>query len=299
MATALSLDTSYAGKYAGEYLRAAFLANDSLQHVTVKENIDWRQVVKRFTDDISFEAPTCDFTPLGDITIEERWITLKKFQLHRNLCKNDFLNDWPAGDYQKGNVEAALSDNIIANMLEGIAAKNEQVLWTGNGTLTTEYDGLLRLMDADGTVIKPTPAAITTTNVFEKIQVVIDAAPLAVKNATEKPMLYMSNDVWEKYMFANAAVGGNGWYNFGGPEMPKTYLGMYQIVVCGGLPANTVLFMRKSNAWFGTNLLSDWNSIQVVDMGQFAEENVRFAAKFFAAAQYGIGSEIVAYSTWF
>jgi hypothetical protein len=34
-------------------------------------------------------------------------------------------------------------------------------------------------------------------------------------------------------------------------------------------------------------------------MQQFAEDNVRFSAKFFAAAQYGIGSKIAAYSTWF
>ncbi len=298
MATALTLDTSYAGKYAGEYLRAAFLANDSLQHITVKENIDWRAVVKRLTDDIAFEAPTCDFAPLGDIQIEERWLTLKKFQIQRNICKNEFLQDWPAGEYQRGNVEAALSDNIIANMLEGMAAYNETTLWTGNGALTTQYSGLLPLMDADATVIKPAAVAITTGNVFATLQTIIDAMPIAVKNATEKPMLYMSQDVWEKFMFASAAAG-NGWYTFGGPEVPRTYLGMYQIAVCGGLPANSILFMRKSNAWFGTNLLSDWNNIQLVDMGQFAEENVRFSAKFFAAAQFGIGSEIVAYSTWF
>jgi hypothetical protein len=191
-----------------------------------------------------------------------------------------------------------LSENIIANMLEGMAQYNETTLWTGNGALATQYSGLLPLMDADATVIKPAAVAITTANVFAQLQVVVDALPIAVKNANEKPMLYMSQDVWEKFMFASAAAG-NGWYTLGGPEVPRTYLGMYQIAVCGGLPANTILFMRKSNVWFGTNVLSDWNNIQVVDMGQFAEDNVRFSAKFFAAAQFGIGSEIVAYSTWF
>lgn len=300
MPTGMTLDTSYAGKYAGEYIRTAFLANESLQHLTVKENIDWRAVVKRYTDDVAFEAPTCDFTPLGEITIDERFITLKKFQVHRNICKNDFLEDWTAGDYQKGNVEAALSDNIIANMLEGIAQYNETTLWTGNATAnpTTQYDGLLRLMDLDATVLKPAAAAITTGTVFADLQTIIQTMPEAVKRANEKPLIYMSSDVWEKFMFASAAAG-NGWYTLGGPEVPKTYLGLYSIVVCGGLPANTILFMRKSNATFGTNLLNDWNSIQVVDMGQFAEQNVRFAAQFFAAAQYGIGSEIVAYSTYF
>lgn len=298
MATSLSLTTSYAGKYAGEYIRAAFLANESLQHVTVKENIDWRQVVKRLTDDIAFEAPTCDFAPLGDITIDERWLTLKKFQLQRNVCKDDFLDDWAAGDYQRGNLEAALSDNIIANMLEGLAQYNETTLWTGDGALATQYDGLLRLMEADATVQKPIAAAITTANIFTVLQTVVDLQLDAVKGANEKPQFYMSQDVWEKFMFASAAAG-NGWYTYGGAEVPKSFLGMYQIVVCGGLPANTIIFMRKSNAWFGTNLVSDWNNIQVVDMGQFAEGNVRFSAKFFAGAQFGIGSEIVAYSTWF
>jgi hypothetical protein len=56
---------------------------------------------------------------------------------------------------------------------------------------------------------------------------------------------------------------------------------------------------RPTNLWFGTNLVNDWNNITVADMRQFGEDNVRFSLKFFAGAQYGIGSEIVAYSTWF
>ena len=88
MATTMNLTTTYSGKYAGEYIKAAFLANESLQHVTVKENIDYRAVVKKLVDDISFEAPTCDFAALGTITITERTLTLEKFQVQRNICKN-------------------------------------------------------------------------------------------------------------------------------------------------------------------------------------------------------------------
>ncbi len=49
MATTANLTTTYAGKYAGEYIKAAFLANESLQHVTVKENIDYKAVVKKLS----------------------------------------------------------------------------------------------------------------------------------------------------------------------------------------------------------------------------------------------------------
>lgn len=303
MATTPNITTSYHGKYAGEYIRAAFLANETLQHITIKENIDYRAVVKKLVNDISFAAPTCTWSPTGEVAVSERWLTLKKFQVQEDLCLNDFLDDWAAGDVQKGKLEPALVENMIANMLEGIAAKNEQQVWTGNGTNANEYDGLLTLIgnDGDGDInFVPSPVAIDKTNVFSKIEATIALMPTAVKYGTEKPTLYLDPRTWEAFMNASMA-NGNGWYAYGGAAVPKTWMGTFNIAVCGGLPTNesTIIFAKKSNLWFGTNLLNDWNNIQVVDMTQFGEDTFRFNAKFFAAAQYGLGSEIVAYSTWF
>ena len=141
MATTTSLTTTYAGKYAGQYIKAAFLANESLQHVTVKENIDYKAVVKKLVDNITFEAPTCDFTPLGTVTITERTLTLEKFQVQKSLCKNTFLNDWEAKSEQDGYLHASLADAIIANMMAGIAAENERVMWQGVNATGGEYAG--------------------------------------------------------------------------------------------------------------------------------------------------------------
>jgi hypothetical protein len=299
MATTTSLTTTYAGKYAGEYIKAAFLANESLQHVTVKENIDYKQIVKKLVDNITFEAPTCDFAPLGTVTITERTLTLEKFQVQRNLCKNTFLSDWAAGSVQNGELEPALAETLIANMLEGMAAKNEEVLWTGANATVGEYDGFLELFNTGGSgvLFVATPAAIDSTNVIAKIAETVALCPTSVKRSTEKPLIYIAVNVWESFMQASAGTG-NGWYTYGGPDMPKTYLG-YQMAICPGMPDDTIVMAQRSNLWFGTNILNDWNNIQVVDMGQFAEDNVRFSAKFFAGAQFGIGNEIAAYGTWF
>jgi hypothetical protein len=215
------------------------------------------------------------------------------------LCKNTFLADWGANFVQNGELEPALSETLIANMLEGIAARNEQVLWTGVNATAGQYDGLLTLMDAAGSGVNfvSTPVAIDASNVIAKIAATVAACPTAVKRSIEKPIIYIANNVWEAFMTASAAAG-NGWYTYGGPEMPKQYLG-YQLAICPGMPDNTIVMAQKSNLWFGTNILSDWNNIQVVDMGQFAEDNVRFSAKFFAGAQFGIGNEIAAYGTFF
>jgi len=295
MATVTSLTTTYAGKYAGEYIRQAFLANESLQYVTVKENIDYKAVVKKLVDDITFAAPTCDFTPTGTVTITERVLTLEKFQVQRELCKKDFLTDWAANDAQNGRLEGALVDTLVANMLAGIAAKNETLIWSGVNGNTGEYDGLITQIDADNTVnFVSSPVALTANNIIAKIELLLAEVPTAVENSTEKPLLYMNKKTFHLYRQANAAAG-NGWYTYAGPAVEPTFMGIYDIAICPGMPDNTMIVSQKSNLWFGTNLLSDWNSIQVVDMEQWAEENVRFSAKFLAGVQYGFGNEIAAY----
>lgn len=295
MPTTTSLTTTYAGKYAGDYILNAFLANDSLQHVTVKPNIDYKQVVKKLVDDITFAAPTCDFTPTGTVTITERILTLEKFQVQRQLCKLDFLTDWAANDAQNGRLEQALMDTMLANILAGIAQKNETVMWQGVNANAGEYDGFITLIDADSTVnFVASPAVLSTSNIIAKIELLLKEVPTAVENATEKPILYMNKKTFHLYRQANVATG-NGWYTYNGSAVAPTFMGIYDIAICPGMPDDTMIVAQKSNLWFGTNVMSDWNNIQVVDMGEWAEENVRFSAKFFAGCQYGFGNEIAAY----
>jgi hypothetical protein len=301
MPTTVDNTTNYSGKFAGEYIKAAFYANDSLQAITVKENIEYRQVVKKIVDNVTFADATCAFTPTGTVDITERYLTLKKLQFQQEVCKNEFLNDYIARDIQNGSLGTALTEGLISTMLAGISQNNENLIWTGNGANAGEYDGLLQLIgaDADGDInFVATPVAITSTNVIAKVQELIAAAPLAVKKATEKPVIYMSYDVWENYMYAQLGTG-YATYLTTGPEVQKTFMGLFQIAVCPGMPASTMIMAQPSNLWFGTNLVSDWNNVQVVDMGAWAEDNVRFSAKFFAGTQYGVGADIAAYSTWF
>ena len=121
MATTTSLTTTYAGKEAAGYIRAAFLSNESLNAVTFKENIEYKQVVRKLVDAITFADATCDFTSSGTIALTERILTLEKFQVQKSLCKNTFLNDWEAKSEQDGYLHASLADAIIANMKLGRA----------------------------------------------------------------------------------------------------------------------------------------------------------------------------------
>jgi hypothetical protein len=296
MATTTSLTTTYAGREAAGYIRAAFLSNESLAAVTFKENIEYKQVVRRLVDNITFANATCDFTPTGTVTLTERILTLEKFQIHRQLCKNTFLIDWEARSEQNNELHASLTDAIIANVLAGMAANNERLIWQGVNATAGEYAGFETLFLADAAVLDvSSPEAITSANVIEEMGRLVLTLPTRVRRATEKPVIAVSSNVAEAYRSAILGLGG-GYYLYQGESVVMNWQGQYDVIECPGMSDDTMAFYQKSNLWFGTNLLDQWNNVAVLDMYQYdLSDNVRFAASFFAGVQYGFGDEIAFY----
>lgn len=296
MPTTTSLTTTFAGKEAAGYIRAAFLSNESLAAVTFKENIEYKQVVRRLVDNITFANATCDFTPTGTVTLTERILTLEKFQIHRQLCKKDFLADWEAKSEQDGQLHASLTDALIANVLAGAAANNERLIWQGVNGTAGEYDGFETLFLADATVLDvSSPVAIDSTNVIDEMARLVLTLPTRVRRATEKPVIAVSSNVAEAFRTAILGLGG-GSYLYQGETVKMTWQGQYEIIECPGMSDDTMAMYQKSNLWFGTNLLDQWNSVAVLDMyDKDLSDNVRFAASFFAGVQYGFGNEIAFY----
>ena len=87
MATTTSLTTTFAGKEAGAYIKSAFYANETLKYITVKENIDYKQVVRKLVDTITFADDTCDFTPTGTVTLTERILTWRNSKYTASFAK--------------------------------------------------------------------------------------------------------------------------------------------------------------------------------------------------------------------
>jgi len=296
MATTTSLTTTYAGKEAAGYIRAAFLSNESLAAVTFKENIEYKQVVRKLVDNITFANATCDFTPTGTVTLTERILVLEKFQIQRQLCKNTFLSDWETKSEQDGNLHASLTDAIIANVLAGMAANNERLIWQGVNATAGEYDGFETLFLADATVLDVAGATtIDSTNVIDEMAKLVLTLPTRVRRATEKPVIAVSSNVAEAFRTAILGLGG-GSYLYQGETVKMTWQGQYDIIECPGMSDDTMAMYQKSNLWFGTNLKDQWNTVAVLDMyDKDLSDNVRFAASFFAGVQYGFGNEIAFY----
>jgi len=299
MATTTSLTTTYAGELAGEILAPALIGFESSKHVTVKQNVPYKTVVRKIVDDVTFAAGTCDFTPTGTIALTERILTLEEFQVQRQICKKDFFTDWSTKDVMSGRVNAQILAAILERVTSGSAANMERVLWQGVNGAAGEFDGLGTLIDANagGDInFVASPVALTAANIIAKIDLLIAKSPVAVKASPEKPAIYMNYATWELFMQAQIAAG-NGWYANLGPKMEGLkYMGLYDIKVCPGMAANTMYMVQPSNLWYGTWLESDMNQVKVLDMEDLdASQNVRISTRFYAGAQLGITSEIAAY----
>ena len=300
MATTTSLTTTYAGELAGEILSPALIGFETAKHITIKQNVPYKTVVRRIADSVSFAAGTCDFTPTGTITIDEKILTLEEFQVQRQICKKDFFTDWSTKDVMSGRVNSEIQARILERLTSGIAANMESnVIWTGANGDAGEFDGFYTIIDADANNdvnFVSTPIALTAANIVSKMDALIAAMPVAVKSATEKPAIYMNYAAWELFMQAQIAAG-NGWYANLGPKMEGLKdMGLYDLAVCPGLPANTLIMAQKSNLWFGTWLESDMNQVSILDMEPMdLSQNVRYSARFYAGCQIGYTSEIAAY----
>jgi hypothetical protein len=296
MATTTNLTTTYAGEVAGEWNLKAFLAGETLQHITVKENVPGKLKVRRITDNATtFADQTCSFTPTGTVDLDERTLTLVDLAMQRELCKVTFYQDWEALAAQNGNI-GSVSEALVATMAGNIGAINETMIWQGVAGAGA-YDGFETLFTADATVLDvATPAAITASNVVAEIAKTVGTLPVRVRRASEKPKLYVASNVAEAYRNAQATLGNGTFFQAGGP-VSMTWIGQYDIVECPGMSDNTMVFAQASNLWFGTNKTSDMNNIQLLDMQNVTGDKVvRYSADFFGAVQYGRGNEIAFYT---
>ena len=307
MATTTSITTTYAGEFAGDYISAALLSGVTIDNggITVKPNVKFKEVIKKVATDGIVKDGTCDFADTSPITLTERIIEPKTFQVNLELCKADFRSDWDAiqmGYSAFDTLPASFADFLISHAQEKVAQKIEQNIWAGADGNEGEFDGLVALATADATVVDVVGTAITAANVIDELGKVVDAIPAALYGA-EDLNLYVAQNVYRAYVralggFAAAGVGANGVGGQGTNQaLGNVMFDGVNVFVANGLANNYIVAAEKSNLYFGTGILNDTNEVKVLDMADLdGSQNVRVILRFTATVQYGIGSDIVLYT---
>jgi len=307
MATTTSITTTYAGEFAGDYISAALLSGVTIDNggITVKPNVKFKEVIKKVATDGIVKDGTCDFADTSTITLTERIIEPKTFQVNLELCKADFRSDWDAiqmGYSAFDNLPASFADFLISHAQEKVAQKIEQNIWGGADGNEGEFDGLVALATADATVVDVVGTTVTAANVIDELGKVVDAIPAALYGSPDLK-IYVAQNVYRAYVralggFASNGQGANGVGGNGtNQSLGDVMFDGVPVFVANGLASNYIVAAESSNLFFGTGLLSDENEVKVLDMADLdGSQNVRVIMRFTATVQYAYGAEIVLYT---
>mgnify|MGYP003653556583 FL=1 len=302
---AFTTTSNFAGKAAGFYISAALKQANSLDYLTLIENIKYKSNVQKMAGSGLVLDATCDFTDAGTLALTERVLEPRNLQINLDLCKSTLLDSWEALQMRAGAgapPPASFDDYVISYMGEIIAQQTEESVWNGAGA-TGDFQGFLNtngyLMptgaNADATVTQDAASgAYTAANIIANLQGLTESMATNISAVLRKDDLhiYMSPKTYALYISAVSTLGYVNAYNMNGDYVP-VFEG-YKIAVCNGMLDNQLIAAEKSNLFFGTDLLSDATRITLMDMAALdGSDNMRLVARYSAGVQSGVGADIV------
>jgi hypothetical protein len=297
----INVTSNYCGEDSGLIIGKALLSGDTLdkQLLTILPEVK-KSINVTAADMTNVVQPAdCDFTALGDLNLVDRTLSPEEYKVNLEFCKLTLKNYWGAAQMQAGALNTDIPDNLADFILDYTAAKVaaniDTKIWQADSAGPDTFDGFLKKMFDDATVVDVTFTAVTLVNVITQIQLVYNAIPAAVCDDAEG-VLIVSKDVAKFYKQAIAAASAEKYYI---GDVPLDFLGT-EICPIKGLPASTILWARKSNLFFGTDLMSDFNSAETIDMQKtLGSRNVRVLMAFSLDVQFAHGNEIVLHQNLF
>ena len=299
---AFTTTSNYAGKAAGFYISAALNQANSLDYLTLIENIKYKSNIQKMAGSGLVKDASCDFTDAGTLALTENVLTPKNLQINLDLCKATLLDSWEALQMRAGAgapPPASFDDYVISYMGEIIANGVEASVWSGTGATAGEFEGFLTATTGafavDGTVNSSTASgAYTAANIIANLQTLTADMATDISAVLRKDDLhiYMSPKTYALYVSAVSTLGYVNAYNMNGDYAP-VFEG-YKIAVCNGMPNDQLVAAEKSNLFFGTDLLGDQTRISLMDMSALdGSDNMRLVARYSGGVQLGIGADIV------
>jgi hypothetical protein len=312
-------NTTYAGEAASGYIAAALLSATTLdnKYVSIMPNVKYKSVIQKLEVSGIVQDASCDFTTSGSVAISEQILTPKELQVNLLLCKQEFVASWEAlqlGFSAFDEIPKSFNDFLVSYVGGKVAEATEIAIWQGtntNGSFLGFQSALSASIAAGGAgAVLPARStggssaiisgSVTSSNVLSVLNSIVDTVPSTVYGKQDL-LLYVPTNVGKAYQMALAggSAGANGWNNqMNVGEKPMNFNGI-EIVMCPGMSDSKIVAAQKSNLFFGTGLLSDYNEVKVIDMANIdGSQNYRIVMRYTAGTQFGVGSDIVYYGAY-
>lgn len=279
---ALTITSStYAGEHAGLYISAALKQARTMEFLTIRENINYKEVVNKVAGADLIKDRTCAFNEQSaTLTLTESVLEVKPLQINLDICKKTMLSDWSG--QQEGDFVAYATSYLAAS----IADATELAIWQGTAGGNGSFAGI----SDTGMATSTASAAYTAANIIANLGTLVADIPANVYMADDL-YIYMNKKTYRFYINAISALQAFPFNNMG--QYEPVFEGV-KIAVVAGLQDNVMYAGQKSNFYFGTSLSSDLTEIRVLDMANLdGSDNIRLVAKYTAGVQVGVAADWV------
>jgi len=280
------------------------------ERANIQTGIKGSSHLQFLSTDVVFQADACSRTGADTTTLVQRTITVGAIQVNEDLCTKDLNGFWTQTMVQKG----AAGEEVIPGDIERVwmekkmnAMANQLTISDVQGDLLSAtnnlsyYDGLLVIVDADGTVVDGNTGAvtvatgITTANVLDILDGMWSSIPDNISEATDLT-LWMPPSVYKKYVIAlkNANL-----FHFKGEDGIEVLYGTsVRVQSSVGFPGvagtERMILTRDSNITIGMDGDSDEDNL---DVWYSKDDRVnKMNITFKRGVQYAFGNEIVEFT---
>jgi hypothetical protein len=303
----MSLDVSGLSVYTDEnkmdLIKKSILEGRTMEFITVQPDIKSSATINILDTTLVGQAGSCGFNPDGTTALTQRAISVAPIKINESICLNTLESYYTQKLMNPGSYNEAIPfEQLYAEEKAGkINAMLEDIFWqgdtTGSGNLALA-DGLLKVIDAEGTVVDGnvgSETAITAANVVDIVDGMVGVVPTDIINKDDL-VLFVGYDTYRTY--AKALRDAN-LFHYTGAEntdfiqvVPGTNV---KVVAVRGLNGTSRLVLSTSaNIYAGTDLLSDSEDFKIFYSND--NDEVRFISKFKIGVQVAFPEFVVEYT---
>jgi len=233
----------------------------------------------------------CDFNPNVNTALTEKLDTVNGYDINFEECVLTFEQSYLADELRAGANNVAFPPSFEAWLMEKLPqAIADELERKAFSELTAE-------MTADANVIKPILLPINATNAIDEMVKVYQAIPGELMGDPDLAIMINAN-MWKAYQ-VNAFDTSVPELITDGIEMrflgiPMVMAPVYNLAKGGGLADDTVIAGKLSNFVRATDLLSDDNQLDLIDLRQSTgDKKVRVMGTLKFKCTYAISEEVV------
>jgi hypothetical protein len=283
--------TAYVDETRMALIKKMILGGRSTQFLTIQPDIKSTASINLLSSTLVAQGGGCGFSNSGTTNLTQNDLEVCPLKVNESICLDTLEQYYTQTLMQPGsyNTQIPFEQLYVEEKTEQISALIDDLIWRGNtatgvGNLAL-CDGFIRLADVtySGSVVDGNPSnytAITAANIIAIVDDAVNAIPANIVDQDDL-YLYCGYDFYRTY--ATALRNANLFHYTGAEDQGQQFSQMVpgtnvrMIAVRGLNTSNKFFISSKSNMFFGTDLLNDYENFEL--WYSLDNQEVRMAAK--------------------